>query len=616
MRRTIVIVGGVAGGASAAARLRRLNENDDIIMYERGEHISFANCGLPYYIGETIANRDKLLIQSPQAMKNRFGIDVRVQTEVTAIDREAKKVRSRHVITGALEEQPYDILILSPGAKPIVPGIAGIQEADNVFTLRNIPDTDRIKAYVDHARPKHATIVGGGFIGIEMAENLRERGLDVTVIERNPQVLGPLDVEMVKPVERHLRHKGVQLIMQDGVLAVKDSGKTVELQSGTRLATDLIILSVGVKPENRLAEDAGLALGVKGAIQVNRHLQTSDPAIYAIGDAIQVKDRVQGFDTVVPLAWGANRQGRLAADHINGLQASYEGAFGTAIVKVFDLTAAVTGNNEKTLRRLGVPYEVVHIHPNSHAGYYPGAASMALKLLFDKKSGRILGAQAVGADGVDKRIDVIATAMRGGLRAEELADLELAYAPPYSSAKDPVNMAGYVASNVIGGLVDTMQWHEVDAYVEQGGLLIDVRDEIERETGYIPGSICMPLNDIRSRLHDIPKGADVVVSCQVGLRGYLAAWLQGQKCGWRIQNVCRYERGGANAASIGQTCGPRAGTYCACGTASGSHRCVRLAVPRSDYERVRNDAGLEGRGADRGACDRFRIRRGYSEVGG
>ncbi|MBA2941529.1 CoA-disulfide reductase [Paenibacillus sp. CGMCC 1.16610] len=536
MSRTIVIIGGVAGGASAAARLRRLNENDEIIMYERGEHISFANCGLPYYIGETITNRDKLLIQSPQAMKNRFGIDVRTQTEVTAIDRHAKRVTTRHVGTGAVQDQPYDILIMSPGAKPIVPDIPGLAEANHVFTLRNIPDTDRIKSYVDSSNPKHATILGGGFIGIEMAENLRHRGLEVTVIERNPQVLGPLDLEMAKLIERHLLLKGVKLIFNDNVQEMSDNGRTLKLQSGKVLTTDMMILSVGVKPESQLAAEAGLTLGVKGSIQVNEHMQTNDPSIYAIGDAAGVKDRVQGFETVVPLAWGANRQGRLVADHINGLQASYQGAFGTAIVKVFDLTAAVTGNNEKTLRRLGVPYEVIHIHPNSHAGYYPGAASMSMKLLFDKDSGRILGAQAVGASGVDKRIDVIATAMRGGLRADELADIELSYAPPYSSAKDPVNMAGYVAANMMDGLVETMQWHEVDRYVEQGGLLIDVRDEIERELGYIPGSVCIPLNDIREHLHDIPVGSEVAVSCQVGLRGYLAARILKQH-GYRVRNV-------------------------------------------------------------------------------
>lgn len=535
-RRSIVIIGGVAGGASAAARLRRLNERDEIVMYERGEHISFANCGLPYYIGETITNRDKLLIQTPQAMNNRFGIDVRIQTEVTAIDRQAKKVIARNLITGEVQEQAYDILILSPGAKPIIPEIRGLAAAEAVFTLRNLPDTDRIKSYVDETKPKHATIIGGGFIGIEMAENLRHRGLEVSVIDRNPQVLGPLDPEMARLIENHLKLKGVDLIFDDSVEALEHNGKTVKLASGKVFTTDMIILSVGVKPESQLARQAGLELGVKDSIQVSKQLQTSDPSIYAIGDAIEVKDRVQGFETVVPLAWGANRQGRLAADHINGLQASYNGAYGTAIVKVFDLIAAVTGNNEKTLRRLGVPYEVIHIHPSSHAGYYPGAASISLKLIFDKENGQIYGAQAVGADGVDKRMDVIATAMRGGLKVYDLADLELSYAPPYSSAKDPVNMAGYVASNLMDGLVETIQWHEVDHYVENGGILIDVRDEIERELGYIPGSRNIPLNDLRNRLHELPAGSEVVVSCQVGLRGYLAARILKQH-GYKVRNA-------------------------------------------------------------------------------
>jgi CoA-disulfide reductase len=536
MSRTIVIVGGVAGGASAAARLRRLNEQDQIIMFERGEHISFANCGLPYYIGETISQREKLLIQTPKAMKDRFGIEVRVQTEVVEIDREAKQVKSRHVVTGEIQTQSYDLLLLSPGAQPIVPELPGLDQAEAVFTLRNIPDTDRIKAYVDEQKPRHATILGGGFIGVEMAENLRHRGMQVTIVERNRQVLGPLDPEMARVIERHLIQHGVELMLGEQVAEVQERGRVIRMASGKQLHTDMIMVSIGVKPESDLASKAGLSLGVKGSIQVNEHLQTSDPSIYAVGDAIEVKNRIHGFETVVPLAWGANRQGRLAADHMNGIPASYDGAYGTAIVKVFDLTAAVTGNNEKTLRGLGIAYETVHIHPNSHAGYYPGAAALSLKLLFDSKTGTIYGAQAVGADGVDKRIDVIATAMRGGLKAYDLADLELSYAPPYSSAKDPVNMAGYVASNVMDGLVETIQWHEIDLYVENGGMLIDVRDEKERTQGFIPGSICIPLNDLRSRIAELESVKEVAVSCQVGLRGYLAARILTQH-GIKVRNV-------------------------------------------------------------------------------
>ncbi|PZD96144.1 CoA-disulfide reductase [Paenibacillus sambharensis] len=525
-RRTIVIVGGVAGGASAAARLRRLSEEDEIIMFERGPHISFANCGLPYYIGETITDRDKLLLQTPKAMADRFRIQVNIHSEVTAINRDKKTVTVVNLGTGDRSEQAYDILILSPGAKPLIPDIPGIEEAGGrLFTLRNIPDTDRIKEYVDKHKPQHAAIIGGGFIGIEMAENLRERGVKVTVIERNDQLLTPLDIEMVKPIEQHLRDRGVEALLNESITSITDNGTKLVLQSGRQLDTDLILLAIGVEPESELAAAAGLETGIKGAIKVNRHMQTSDPSIYAVGDAIEVKERVNGTATTVPLAWGANRQGRLAADHINGLNAAYEGAWGTAIIKVFDLTAAVTGSNEKLLHRLGVSYQALHIHPASHAGYYPGASPIAMKVLFDPASGRILGAQAVGMNGVDKRIDVIATAMRGGLLVQDLADLELSYAPPFSSAKDPVNMAGYAASNILSGLVSTMQWHEADDFVRSGGLLIDVRDAAERDFGYIPGSVNIPLNLLRDKLQELPRDREIAVSCQVGQRGYVAARL-------------------------------------------------------------------------------------------
>lgn len=369
---------------------------------------------------------------------------------------------------------------------------------------------------MDSRHPRHATVIGAGFIGLEMAENLRERGLAVTVIDRGQQILNPLDLEMVRPLEEHMRLHGVELRLNEGVEAFEQQGRLVRLSSGGELSTDMVILAIGVSPENDLARGCGLELGIRGAVKVNASLQTSDPAIYAVGDVIEVKDRVQGFDTMVSLAWGANRQGRLAADHINGREASYTGALGTAIIKLFDMTAALTGNNEKTLSSLGVPFEAVHIHPNSHAGYYPGAAPIALKLLFNPQSGEIYGAQAVGSAGVDKRIDVIATAIRSKLKADELADLELAYAPPYSSAKDPVNMAGYVASNLMEGLVRNLQWHEVDEFTRTGGLIIDVRDEIERVAGYIPGSINIPLAELRERLTEIPGDQEIAVSCQVG----------------------------------------------------------------------------------------------------
>ncbi|OBA05291.1 CoA-disulfide reductase [Paenibacillus polymyxa] len=536
MGRKIIIIGGVAGGASAAARLRRWNEEDEIILFERGEHVSFANCGLPYYIGGTIQAREKLFLQTPQGIRDRFNIDVRVQKEVIQIDRKHKLVRYRDMITGETDEQSYDIVVLSPGAKPMIPDIPGLHEAINVFTLRNIHDTDLIKAYVDERQPKHATVIGAGFVGLEMAENLRERGLAVTVIDMGQQVLNPLDPEMAKLVEQHMKLNGVEMRLEEGVAAFEEQGTQLRLNSGEMLQTDIVILAIGVVPENELAKQCGLELGFRGAIQVNAQLQTSDPSIYAVGDAIQVKDRNHGFATMVSLAWGANRQGRLAADHINGQAISYDGALGTSVIKTFALTAASTGNNEKTLQRLAVPYQAIHIHPGSHAGYYPGASPISMKLLFHPKTGMIYGAQAVGADGADKRIDVIATAIRGQLNVRELADIELAYAPPYSSAKDPVNMAGYVASNIMDGLVQTIQWHEVDDFHRNGGLVIDVRDAVELQGGAIPGSIHIPLAEIRERMSEIPRDLEIAVSCQVGLRGYLAARILAQS-GYRVRNV-------------------------------------------------------------------------------
>ncbi|MXO76935.1 CoA-disulfide reductase [Paenibacillus sp. OT2-17] len=536
MGRKIVIIGGVAGGASAAARLRRWNEEDEIILFERGEHVSFANCGLPYYIGGAIHAREKLFLQTPQGIRDRFNIDVRVLKEVIQIDREQKLVHFRDMITGETDEQPYDIVVLSPGAKPMIPDIPGLHEAMNLFTLRNIHDTDVIKAYVDERHPKHVTVIGAGFIGLEMAENLRERGLAVTIIDMGQQLLNPLDPEMAKWVEQHMRLNGVEVRLEEGVTAFEEQGTQLRLTSGGVLQTDMVILAIGVVPENELAKQSGLELGFRGAIQVNAQLQTSDPAIYAVGDAIQVKDRNHGFATMVSLAWGANRQGRLAADHINGQAISYDGALGTSVIKTFALTSASTGNNEKTLQQLGVPYQAVHIHPGSHAGYYPGASPIAMKLLFNPENGMIYGAQAFGADGADKRIDVIATAIRGHLNVRELADIELAYAPPYSSAKDPVNMAGYVASNIMDGLVQTIQWHEVDDFHRNGGLIIDVRDAVELQAGAIPGSIHIPLAEIRERMAEIPSDLEIAVSCQVGLRGYIAARILTQY-GYRVRNV-------------------------------------------------------------------------------
>ncbi|MCL6587469.1 MAG: CoA-disulfide reductase [Anoxybacillus sp.] len=519
--KKIVIVGGVAGGATAAARLRRLSEKYEIVMFERGEYISFANCGLPYYIGDVITDRKKLLVQTVEGMSKRFKLDIRNFSEVTAIHRDRKTVSVKHVLSGEEYEETYDVLILSPGAKPIVPPIPGIETAEALFTLRNVPDTDKIKTYVDEQQPKHAVVIGGGFIGVEMAENLAERGVNITLIERANQVMPPIDYEMAAIVHTHMKEHGIQLMLEDGVQSFENNGRRIVLTSGQVIDTDMIILAIGVQPESQLAKEAGLELGIRGTIKVNEHLQTSDPNIYAIGDAIEVKHYIHGFETFVPLAWPANRQGRLVADHIHGIDVKYNGTLGTAIAKVFDLTVAVTGSNEKTLQQLGIPYEVVHIHPMSHASYYPNAQQMTLKLIFDKQTGKIYGAQAVGKDGVDKRIDVIATAIKGGLTVRELPDLELAYAPPFSSAKDPVNMAGYVASNMMDG-IETVQWHEIDDIVANGGFLVDVRTPLEVARGAINGSVNIPLDELRERLHELPSDQPIYVTCQVGLRGYLA----------------------------------------------------------------------------------------------
>ncbi len=535
MGKKIVIVGGVAGGATAAARLRRLDETAEIIMFEKGEYISFANCGLPYYIGGSIEKRSKLLLQTVEGMSHRFQMDIRNLSEVVKINRQEKTVTVKNLRTNEQYEESYDTLILSPGAKPIRPAIPGIDEAENVFTLRNIPDTDKIKNYVDTHSIKRAVVVGGGFIGVEMAENLWDLGIEVSLVEMGNQIMAPVDYEMAAILHDHMSAKGVNLVLEDGVKAFQQNGSKVVLNSGTELETDMIVLAIGVTPESSLAKDAGLETGVRNTIVVNDTLQTADENIYAIGDAIQVKDYINKQPTMIPLAWPANRQGRLVADHINGKDVSYKGTVGTSIAKVFDLTVASTGNNEKTLTRLGIDYEVVHVHPNSHAGYYPGAAPIALKLIFNRE-GKILGAQAVGADGVDKRIDVIATAIQGNLTVFDLPDLELSYAPPYSSAKDPVNMAGYVASNILEENAETVQWHEIDEIVANGGLLIDVREPIEREGGIIPGSINIPLGEIREKLSELSKDQVIYVSCQVGLRGYVAARILMQH-GFQVKNV-------------------------------------------------------------------------------
>lgn len=524
--RKIVIVGGVAGGATAAARLRRRDGTAHIILFERGCYVSFANCGLPYYIGGIIPERDHLLLQTVEGLSRRFDLDIRNLSEVIAIDRQHQTVTVKELQNGRIYEESYDVLLLSPGAQPIVPPIPGLQEAENVFSLRTIPDTERIKHFLDQQHPSTAVVVGGGFIGLEMAENLAHLGLQVTVVELLNQVMAPIDYEMAAIVHHHLRTKGIQLILEDGVQAFKQQGKRVVLQSGKTLAADMVLLSIGVRPENTLAAQAGLAIGKRGGIVVDEYLRTSDEHIYAIGDAIEVRDFLSEVPTQTPLAGPANRQATLVADTLTGNKKPYRGTLGSAIVQVFDLTVATTGLNEKTLQRLGWEYASVHIHPPSHAAYYPGAQSMALKLLFHPATGTIYGAQGVGQSGIDKRIDVLATAIRSELTVFDLQDLELTYAPPYSSAKDPVNMLGYVASHVVDGTVHTIQYNEVDQVVAQGNLLIDVREPDEFARGAIPGAINVPLGKLQQYARSHPEEQrSIYITCQVGQRGYLATRL-------------------------------------------------------------------------------------------
>lgn len=536
MSKKVIVVGGVAGGASTAARLRRLEENFEIIMFEKGEYISFANCGLPYYIGEVITEREKLIVQTVESMSDKFNMDIRNLSEVIKIDKENKKVTVKNHKIGETYDESYDVLVLSPGASPIKPPINGIKDCNNLFTLRNIPDTDKIKDYVDKDITKKAVVIGGGFIGIEMTENLVERGIDVTLVEASSQVMAPLDVEMVSTIHEHLIDNGIELILDDGVKEFKNNGKTVILNSGKEIETDLIILSIGVRPETSIAKDAGLKLNERGAIVVDEYMRTSDENIYALGDAVEILDFVNKKPTMIPLAWPANRQGRLVADNICGKNIKYKGTLGSSVAKIFDYTVATTGNNEKILKKLGIDYEVVHIHPNSSAGYYPGALPIAYKMIFDKKTGKIYGAQGVGIEGVEKRIDVLATAIKANLNVFDLQDVEPCYAPPYNSAKDPVNMLGYYASNIIEGDIKTIQYHEVDEVLDRGDIVLDVRDEFELATGMIEGSINIPLGSLRKRIDEIPKDKNIYVTCQVGLRGYIACRILTQR-GYKCFNI-------------------------------------------------------------------------------
>ncbi|WP_327010705.1 FAD-dependent oxidoreductase [Dactylosporangium sp. NBC_01737] len=514
-----VVVGAVAGGMSAATRLRRLDPTAEIVVFERGEHVSYANCGLPYHVGGVIADRESLLLHTPDSLRARFDLDVRVRAEVVAIDRARQVVRVREIAGGGEYEERYDRLVLSPGAAPFVPDLPGIERA---MTLRSVTDADRLTALLAERQPRIAVVAGGGFIGLETAANLRHRGLAVSLVELDRQVLAPLDPEMVPAVHTELRRHGVTLHL--GAALTKVLPDAVALADGRLLAADLVVLAIGVRPEVGLARAAGLAIGPRGGIAVDDTMRTRDPNIYAVGDAVEKTDRLSGDTALIPLANTANRQGRLVADAIAGRPVRLDGRLGTAIVQIFDLTVAVTGWNEKRLRAAGRPYQAIHTHPASHAGYYPGAEPMSLKLLFDPADGRILGAQAVGGAGVDKRIDVLATAMRAGLTAGELADLELAYAPAFGSAKDPINMLGYIADNLRTDGQRTVQWHELDDAVTAGATLVDVRTAAEHTAGHIPGSINLPLDELRARLGELPDG-DLILYCQVGQRGHTATAL-------------------------------------------------------------------------------------------
>lgn len=535
MTKKIVIIGGVAGGATAATRLRRLNEDDEIILFEKGEYISFANCGLPYHVGGTIKNREDLLLQTVAGMSQQYHLDIRNFSEVTAIHPSEKTVAVFNHQTKETYTETFDTLIISTGAKAIVPPIEGLETANNVFSLRNIPDMDQIKAYIESQKVTVATIVGGGFIGLEMMENLVELGIQVNLVEMSAQVMPNIDFELAQILHAQINLHGVNLILNDGLKAFSKEGKELILTSGQTLSSDLTILAIGVTPESTLAKEAGITLGLRGAIQVNKQLATNYPDIYAIGDVIEVTDFVNQQPTVIPLAWPANRQGRLVADIINGIETDYPGTQGTSVAKVFELTAASTGNSEKTLQRIGIDYQVLHIHPNSHASYYPDASPIALKLLF-APDGKILGAQGVGTEGVEKRIDVISTAMKFGAKANELASIELAYAPPYSSAKDPVNMLGYTADNILNQKVATFGWQEIPKLLEENAYLLDVREEFELATGELPSSHVIPLATLRDRLTDLPKEQTIYVYCQVGLRGYNAARILMQH-GFSVKNL-------------------------------------------------------------------------------
>lgn len=531
----IVIIGGVAGGMSAATRLRRLNETAEIIVLEKGPYVSFANCGLPYYIAGEIDERTDLLVQTPETLQARFDLDVRPNSEAISIDSNNKEV----VVQTDQETYTlgYDKLILSPGAKPFIPPAKGLEEAENIFTLRSVPDVDAIANFINIHNSKKAVVIGAGFIGLEMAESLAQRGMAVTIVEKAPHVLPPFDEEMAAYIRKELVANGVKLYTGLAAESFEEKGKIVVLENGERLESDITLMSVGVKPETTVALTAGVETGLRGGIVVDDQYETSQKDIYAVGDAIVVKQQINGEDTMIALASPANRQGRQVADVISGLDRKNKGSIGTAIVRVFKMAAASTGLNERQLQQADEAYEVIHIQGKSHAGYYPNAKTIVLKLLFHPTTGKIYGAQAIGEDGVDKRIDIIATAIKAGMTVQELPELEFTYAPPFGSAKDPVNMAGYVALNLMEGISESVQWYELEDKQAEGYLLLDVRNEGElKSNGRLKGAVNIPLDSLRDRMAELPKDQPIIVSCHSGLRSYAAERILKQN-GYQAKNL-------------------------------------------------------------------------------
>lgn len=525
MAKRILIVGGVAGGASCAARLRRLDEKAEIVLFERGEYISFANCGLPYYIGGVIPKREQLLVQDVKTMNAWFNLEIHTKAEVIAIQPEQKTVTVRYLRTGEERQERYDVLVLSPGASPIVPRLEGLEEArDRIFTIRNIADVDALKGFMDTTAPKTAVVVGGGFIGLEMAENLRHKGLDVHLVEAADQVMTALDPEMATLIAAELKKNGVKLSLGTAIQGFADAGKTVVLADGSRIATDLIVLAIGVRPESGLIKDAGLAVNERGAIVIYDQFRVAGAEdIYAIGDAVETTDRIFGEKTQIPLAGPANRMGRMVADIICGKDKHYKGSLGSSIVRVFKVQAASTGKNEKQLKQMGVDYRSIHLYPANHATYYPGASQISLKVLYAPEDGKLYGAQAVGQEGCDKTIDVIATAIAGDMSVYDLADVELCYAPPFNTAKSAVNYAGYIAENLRDGEAYFDDVAHIEGLVASGATVLDVRGKKEIEKVPLPSTLQIPLPELRKRLHEVPADGPVYVSCMVGLRGHIAS---------------------------------------------------------------------------------------------